>query len=51
MEFQLKKKNPRRQSPQGKLLFFLFFFKHLTEIITGMFHLAKYANDVINGAI
>ena len=31
------KKNPRRQSPQGKLLFFLFFFKHLTEIITGMF--------------
>ena len=37
MEFQLKKKNPRRQSPQGKLLFFLFFFKHLTEIITGMF--------------
>jgi hypothetical protein len=33
----IEKKNPRRQSPQGKLLFFLFFFKHLTEIITGMF--------------
>jgi hypothetical protein len=30
----IEKKNPRRQSPQGKLLFFLFFFKYLTEIIT-----------------
>jgi hypothetical protein len=28
----IEKKNPRRQSPQGKFFFFLFFFKHLTEI-------------------
>ena len=33
----IEKKNPRRQSPQGKLLFFYLLFKYLTEIITGMF--------------
>jgi hypothetical protein len=33
MEFQLIKQNPRRPSPQGKVLF----FKDLTEIIAGVF--------------